>query len=77
VRNLKLLRSYRVFQTSCKILKDFIYLFYYSLCFLSNPDYVASNEVVMSEWRIGKDVEGSGRDLILRLQPQHFSGEIE
>jgi hypothetical protein len=31
---------------------------------LNNSDYIASNESVISEWWIGKDVEGCDRGLI-------------
>jgi hypothetical protein len=33
-------------------------------------DYIVSNEGMISEWWIGKDVEGSGRGLILREYPR-------
>jgi hypothetical protein len=45
----------------------FIYLFIvYLTTLFSVADYLASNERVISGWWIGKDLEGSGRGLILR-----------
>jgi hypothetical protein len=40
----------------------------YLTTLFSNLGYIASNERVISEWWIGKDLEGSGR-LILRYYP--------
>jgi hypothetical protein len=37
--------------------------------FFNNADYTAPNERVIREWWNGKDFEGSGRSIILRLYP--------
>jgi hypothetical protein len=41
----------------------------YLTTLVSNSDYIASNEGVVSEWWIGKDVEGSVHGLISRYYP--------
>jgi hypothetical protein len=42
----------------------FIYFVVYLHSFFSNLDYITQNERVINEWRIEKDVDGSGRGLI-------------
>jgi hypothetical protein len=42
----------------------------------SNYDYMASDERVISEWWIGKDLEENGRGLILRYNPSIFLKEL-
>jgi hypothetical protein len=44
---------------------------------LTDIDFIASYGRMMGKWWIGKDVERSGSDLILRNYPDHFPGGIE
>jgi hypothetical protein len=46
-----------------------LFLFVVNRHILRNEEYVESNERVVSEWWIGKDLEGRGRDIILRCYP--------
>jgi hypothetical protein len=47
----------------------YLFVVYLKMFFFSNYDYTPPNDRVISEWWIGKDLEGSGHDLILRYYP--------
>jgi hypothetical protein len=56
-----------------------IYLFviYLTMFFISNSDYIASNERATGQWWIGKHVEGSGRGLVLGTIPVFAGIRVE
>jgi hypothetical protein len=60
-----------LFNSACKVayVDEILYVVIsifviYFTTFLRNLHYIASNGRVIGEWRIGKDVEGSGHGLI-------------
>jgi hypothetical protein len=61
-------KSFPTYQSLNTLSFDAQYLFIYLFIIFTiyNSDYIASYERVISAWWIGKDLEGSGRCLILR-----------
>jgi hypothetical protein len=52
----------------------FVYLSVGYFTTLSERDFIASNDMMMGEWWIEKDLQGSGRGLI-EVLPQHSPGD--